>query len=210
MTKRHTTTAKTLGFSILCRTGWGFFYMSVLRHLLSHNPSTGTIPTQTNSVSLVGKYCFNSNSQLHLLADTTPQWQQWTFYLQSASNLYSFVSLHPLLPCLVFKLWQLDTSVRIRSQEMIVLFHQHNHWVHSCPFDCTNADNWFKKIFFLLCLQSLEYDAISYLFSTTSPVTFKHFLQTFLAFFFVQIELNENGCRGDSFLGNEDSVCLLL
>ena len=37
------------------------FYMSTLRHLLSQNPSMDTVPTHTNSVSLVGKYCFSSN-----------------------------------------------------------------------------------------------------------------------------------------------------
>ena len=49
-----------------------------------------------------------------------------------------------------------------------------------CACDCKSADNWFKKIFFLLCLQSLEYDAICHLFSSTSPVTFKRITHFFL------------------------------
>lgn len=182
--------------------------MSAPRGLLSHNTSVGTVPTQANSVSLVGKYCFSSNM-------STPFTGRYSTS-DVTGRVLPRVKIKPIYFCVLLSYlvlsWSGDSSARQwgsdRRRWLCFSINTTSECIH-CACDCKGADNWFKKIFFLLCLQSLEYDAISHLLSTTSPVTLKHFPQTFLAFF-VQIELNENGCRRVSFLGNEDGVRLLL
>lgn len=47
------------------------------------------------------------------------------------SKTTTLLCLPPLARCVLLARWQLGKAARIRLQEMIVLFHQHNWWMHS-------------------------------------------------------------------------------